>query len=290
MKVFITYSRAQREPVNNLVEDLEKLSHSVWYDYDLRGGQSWWDNILANIRDCDVYVYAITTEALNSTACKREMKYAEALNKHALPVLIEKEVSIAMLPRYLSNIQFVDYTESHNKDSLIALINSLNNLPANPPLPDPLPDPPLIPISYLDQIKEKIESPSLSKDEQLGLVSDLKNRLADQEYKRTDVIDLFHMLRKRDDMLAFIAADIDTIIKADPVPSPVRQTQPVQSNPVKTSQQPDPQYSNPIHAPNGAPKAGGGWSLSKIILVIVILIILLIVILSKLTESNESFY
>jgi len=228
MKVFITYSRTNKEPVNALVNDLEELNHTVWYDFDLRGGQSWWDNILDNIRQCDIYIFAMTAEALESTACKREMDYARALNKTALPVLIEKSVSIALMPRYLSNVQFVDYTEAGHKNTVFALIKSLNSLPASSPLPDPLPVPPPIPISYLDELKDRIDAPSLDKNEQLALLSDLKNRLADSENKKDDVLELFHRLRKHDDLLAFIASDIDSILKSGDVPVNPAKPAPVQ--------------------------------------------------------------
>lgn len=243
MKVFITYSRTNKEPVNALVNDLEELSHTVWYDFDLRGGQSWWDNILDNIRQCDIYIFAMTAEALESTACKREMDYARALNKTALPVLIEKSVSIALMPRYLSKVQFVDYTEAGHKNTVFALIKSLNALPASSPLPDPLPEAPPIPISYLDELKDRIEAPNLDKNEQLSLLSDLKNRLADSENKMEDVLELFQRLRKHEDLLAFVGSEIDSILKSNdatvkpvkPVkPTPVQQPVSPQSADVKT--------------------------------------------------------
>jgi len=240
MKVFITYSRTNKEPVNALVNDLQELNHTVWYDFDLRGGQSWWDNILDNIRQCDIYIFAMTAEALESTACKREMDYARALNKTALPVLIEKSVSIALMPRYLSNVQFVDYTEAHNKNTVFALIKSLNSLPASSPLPDPLPEAPPIPISYLDELKNRIDAQNLDKNEQLALLSDLKNRLGDSDNKKEDVLELFHRLRKHEDLLAFVASDIDAILKSgntpvNPVkPAPVQQAASPQRTDVKT--------------------------------------------------------
>lgn len=242
MKVFITYSRTNKEPVNALVNDLEELSHTVWYDFDLRGGQSWWDNILDNIRQCDIYIFAMTAEALESTACKREMDYARALNKTALPVLIEKSVSIALMPRYLSKVQFVDYTEAGHKNTVFALIKSLNALPSSSPLPDPLPEPPPIPISYLDELKDRIEAPNLDKNEQLSLLSDLKNRLADSENKMEDVFELFQRLRKHEDLLAFVGAEIDSILKSNDatvkpvkplIPAPVQQPVSPQSADVK---------------------------------------------------------
>lgn len=242
MKVFITYSRTNKEPVNSLVEDLQELNHTVWYDFDLRGGQSWWDNILDNIRECDIYVFAVSAQALESTACKREMEYAKSLNKAALPVLFDKTVSIALMPRFLSTVQYVDYTDSNNKNAVFALIKALNSLPASSPLPDPLPAPPPIPISYLDELKDRIEAAHLDKNEQLALLSELKLRLADPENKKEDVLELFHRMRKHEDLLAFVASDIDEIIKLHPTGAV--------SAPTTMGQKPVSQHSGPKHAAN----------------------------------------
>ena len=213
MKVFITYSRSDQEQVNSFVRDLEELNHDVWFDQDLSGGQSWWDNILSKIRDCELYIFAITQESLDSTACKRELKYAESLRKNSLPVLFSNKVSIAMAPRYISQMQFINYTNPGDKTALFALLKAINNLPPIQSLPDPLPAPPDVPISYLDTVKEKIEAPSLDKRDQIELLGDLKQRLHDPDTKSEDVITLLKKLRRHDDLLASVGNEIDVVLR-----------------------------------------------------------------------------
>jgi len=213
MKVFITYSRSDQEQVSSFVRDLEELNHDVWFDQDLSGGQSWWDNILSKIRDCELYIFAITQESIDSTACKREMKYAESLRRNSLPVLFSNKVSMAMAPRYISQMQFINYTNPGDKTALFALLKAINNLPPVQSLPDPLPAPPDVPISYLDTVKEKIEAPSLDKRDQTELLGDLKQRLNDPDTKREDVIHLLKKLRRHDDLLASIGAEIDVVLR-----------------------------------------------------------------------------
>ncbi len=55
-RIFISYSSKDRAIVGKLAEDLSALGHDLWYDKELSrtGGQSWWDNILAQIRDHDL--------------------------------------------------------------------------------------------------------------------------------------------------------------------------------------------------------------------------------------------
>ena len=62
-KVFVSYSRNNLEVVTQLVEDLQAVGMTTWHDQTLTGGQRWWDNILANIRDCEIFIFALSTES-----------------------------------------------------------------------------------------------------------------------------------------------------------------------------------------------------------------------------------
>jgi hypothetical protein len=107
--IFISYNRKAEAVAKTLADDLEALGHTVWFDQELSGGQVWWDRILATVRDCDVFVFVLDPESLNSIACKREYGYAVDLGKPILPILIAEGVSTNLLPPALSQLQFVDY-------------------------------------------------------------------------------------------------------------------------------------------------------------------------------------
>ncbi|WP_207496052.1 toll/interleukin-1 receptor domain-containing protein [Aridibaculum aurantiacum] len=231
MKIFISYSRSTQNEVRMLVKDLEELDHEVWYDNDLSGGQSWWDRILMQIRECDVFLFGLSVEALDSTACIREMKYAEALGKQPFPVLLKQGVSISIIPRYLSHLHYVNYTDPNNKQAALDLHKGLRKLPPSPPLPDPLPEPPAVPISYLDTLKEKIDTPNLGKNDQAIIVRELRNKLADKEVNKEDVVGLLYRLKKHDDLFASVAVEVDEMIKevstnTPPKPAPIKEHRP----------------------------------------------------------------
>ena len=59
-RIFISYSSKNRALVEALANDLETLGHEIWFDKELSGGQSWWDQILQGIRACDLFVFALT--------------------------------------------------------------------------------------------------------------------------------------------------------------------------------------------------------------------------------------
>src|SRR5262245_5208678 len=117
MRIFITYSSKNRDRVAALADDLNAMGHTAWFDQELTGGQAWWQEILSHILDCDLYIFALTPEALDSSPCKLEYTYAHSLKKRILPILLS-EVNLNLLPPELSMIQLVDYRLSDRKSML----------------------------------------------------------------------------------------------------------------------------------------------------------------------------
>ena len=124
MNVFISYSAQSRDTVKALAEDIRALDHRVWFDQELVGGHTWWDRILEEIRSSEVFVFALTAEALDSVPCRLECGYAASLGKTILPVMIADGVSPDMLPPALSSVQYVDYRASDRK-AAFALVKAL---------------------------------------------------------------------------------------------------------------------------------------------------------------------
>jgi hypothetical protein len=188
----------------------------------LTGGQAWWNQILETVRNCDVFVFLLTPKSLRSTACMSEYGYDAALRKPILPVLIADGVSTNLLPPALSQIQFVDY-RNQDRSAALRLARALATIPPSGPLPDPLPAPPEVPISYLGGVTEQIETRlGLSYEQQSALIVDLQRGLRDPE-TAADSRALLVRLRKRRDLLATIADEVDELLKmriaiADPVP------------------------------------------------------------------------
>ena len=215
--VFVSYSRESEAAVKNLAADVEALEHTVWFDHDLSGGKVWWDQILAEIRNCQVFMMALSPESLRSVACTSEYGYAADLGKPILPILIADGVSLSLLPPKLSQIQFVDYRKQ-DKASAIGLARALRSVPPAASLPEPLPAPPPVPLSYLGRITEQIDSGApLNPKDQSALVGDLRRGLRDAE-TTADARSLLVRLRKRDDLLAKIGDEIDELLEKPDAP------------------------------------------------------------------------
>lgn len=211
-EIFISYNRDSESIAKTLVNDCEALGHSLWFDKELSGGQAWWEQILEKIRKCDVFIFVLNPQALESAACKSEYRYAADLCKPILPVLVSDDVKINLLPSALSRIQFVDYRKRDRK-AAFRLARALGALPKTGALPNPLPQQPEVPVSYLGSLNEKIGSSShLSYEMQSALLIDLKRELLDKA-STGDARTLLVRLRDRRDIYAAIAEEIDELLK-----------------------------------------------------------------------------
>jgi hypothetical protein len=216
VRIFITYAREDGTTVAQLGADLEGSERQVWIDRDLTGGQTWWEEILEQIRACDLYVFALSASSLDSRPCLRELEYAQALGRPLLPIKVG-EVSIQQAPRVIADAQVVDYV-GRTPDGVLALRDALDHAPPAPGLPDPLPEPPAVPISYFGHYREQIGADSLPFTEQQALLIDLKSHLGNEE-DRDDALDLLASLRRRHDLAQGVVSEIDLVLKSLEEPS-----------------------------------------------------------------------
>src|SRR4051812_28428768 len=99
MKVFISYSKKNPTQVKTLQDDLQSMlstmlpkdSHTIWYDKSLHVGHEWWPSICQEIRSFYFFLFALSAESLQSSACQEEWGYAAALRKRILPVWVAGE-------------------------------------------------------------------------------------------------------------------------------------------------------------------------------------------------------
>lgn len=212
-RVFVSYSRNNLEAVTQLVEDLQAVDIDVWHDQTLAGGQRWWDDILANIRQCDIFIFSLSPESWDSEACKSELGYVVQLGKPILPVLVADGININLLSHPLNEIQVIDYRR-RDRAATLALFKAINTAPAAPPLPEPLPKLPPVPVSYLSTLKERIDAAEpLSSQAQITLIFELEEELRDGR-SPAEIRDLLLRLRRRDELLAKIATKIDAALKS----------------------------------------------------------------------------
>ena len=220
MTVFISFASMDREAVRRLAQELEDGEYTVWLADDLRGGEAWWPVILQQIRDCSVFLLALSDCSLRSEPCKTELAYAQSLGKPVLPVQIGTVTSVRNTK--LADIHIVEYRESTRGAGIALMRAAAACSDRSAGLPDPLPPEPAVPYGYLRVIAEKVHSPEpLSPSDQAGIVEQLAEglRRTGDAGVREDNLSLLRDMRDRADLSARSATEIATLLDA-PVPGP----------------------------------------------------------------------
>ncbi len=210
MKVFVSYSRKNQDVVNLLGDDLSDVGHDVWIDRELSGGQGWWNVILGEIRDCDVFLLVCTSASLESAACLAEMQYAAGMGKPVVPLRCADDVDMELSPEPLPFLQWVPFTNG-DKEELKALLKSVNGSRPGP-VPDELPEEPPVPMSYLVAFKHEIETgEELGKAEQLDLLYRLESKVGDVA-NQARLLLLVQKFRAREDLRAPLVPNVDRLL------------------------------------------------------------------------------
>lgn len=233
MSLFVSYSSRDRHALDDVLSALKRAREEVWFDEELGGGEVWWRMILERIRDCEVFLFAMSANSLQSKPCQAELRYAQALGKPILPVQIGAIESMRVTP--LAGVEAIDY-QSPTIDTGIRLITAVRDArERNAPLPDPLPDEPPVPFAYLMRLATTIAGPDLSPRDQTLLVSELKTGLDEDGHDPAayaDITRLLTTLRDRPDVTYRTRTDIDNLLATLGHPTPTPQIHPGPAHPV----------------------------------------------------------
>ena len=128
-KVFVSYSRKDKEKVFPLVKDLEKsLGCKFWIDWTgiESGNPNFYNEIAQGIDDAKVVLYMHTTNAAKSLYTQRELAYAEKVRTKIIPVLFEDLTKGLALQFAATN--FIDTRETGQIQKLINDLRGYLNL------------------------------------------------------------------------------------------------------------------------------------------------------------------
>jgi len=221
MSMFVSYSRkdADLPEFQLLLSDLNLMRRQIWLDERLTGGQTWWDEILRQIRDCDVFLFVLSKKSLKSEACRRELAYAVSLQRPILPVRLV-DLSNWQLPEQVARAEVVDYSKrARSAESGVTFAFSLRDavdeltIHEARPLPNPLPPPPDIPVSYLQELQPLLEARELSLVKQEQFVQEVRGHLDDEDEDRKSLAEALNVFRARADIAYKVAVEVDELLK-----------------------------------------------------------------------------
>jgi TIR domain len=221
MPIFVSYSRkdADLPEFQLLLSDLSLMRRQIWLDERLTGGQTWWDEILKQIRECDVFLFVLSKKSLKSEACRRELAYAVALRRTILPVRLV-DLSDWQLPEHVARAEVVDYSKRAQSGEsgvtfAFSLRDAVDDLTAQGvrPLPDPLPPSPDIPVSYLHALQPLLEAKELPLAKQEQFVQEVRGHLDDEDEDRKSLAEALGVFRARADIAYKVAVEVDELLK-----------------------------------------------------------------------------
>ncbi len=128
-KLFVSYSRVDIAFVERLYRRLQGMrpQATIWYDkapHGLLGGDNWWDQIMQAIADCDVFIYVLSNESVQSKYCQAEFEEARRLQKRIITIQARDRTK---LTNDLRDIQYVDMKNGvDDPDALVSLTAALD--------------------------------------------------------------------------------------------------------------------------------------------------------------------
>jgi hypothetical protein len=125
LSIFISYSRQDKQIVDQLASILERGGQRPWIDRDLMPGQRWRNELKQSITDCDAFLIALSPDALDSDWCLWEFEEAVRQEKPIFPVLVRKVGELPEEMKSLHEFQFLDISNGIQADSAAALIGGL---------------------------------------------------------------------------------------------------------------------------------------------------------------------
>ena len=244
MTIFLSYAHEDLASVELLTRDLEELADAVWYDKSITGGEEWWDEILRQIRDCRLFVLAVSKFSLGSEACLAEWTYATGTSRPLLTVRLDG-VDMVGAPPAIKKHHYIDYVVD-DADSIRKLAKALRFVPEDTPLPPVLPPDPPLPQSYRDRFAA-LYGKDLAVPAQVEAFALLRLDI-DNDFNAAEAQKLLGVLRDRFDTSWRVREDIDRYFAERQAARTARPGQPVIQTVAAAPQQPLPKaawYTDP---------------------------------------------
>jgi len=126
--IFISYSRRDKEIVDNIVNTLKEAGMEAWIDReDIRAGNSWRLQIVEAIEACDVFILVLSPNSAASDNVRKEIDLAQDSGRVTIPILLEPVKLPAAIRYQLAGLQFIDVPMLGLEDALKQLVNAVEH-------------------------------------------------------------------------------------------------------------------------------------------------------------------
>ena len=123
LNVFISFAKEDKSQVSRLEEIVRHGGGRGWqFVYDLYGARDWATEIQYKIDQCEVFLFVITNNSLQSEWCLKEFQHAALSQKPIVTVVFTSDIDI---PHPLNTIQYILFDES--PESAAKLVHALTD-------------------------------------------------------------------------------------------------------------------------------------------------------------------
>jgi len=126
-RIFVSYSRKNKEFCKQLADELQKRDLDFWVDWDdIPPTVDWMQEIQKGIEEADTFLAIVSTEWISSPICKDELNIAVKNGKRLIPV-VPYDIIWNDVPPELAHLNFIFFTENFDYNAqLDKLFTALN--------------------------------------------------------------------------------------------------------------------------------------------------------------------
>lgn len=126
-KVFLSYSRRDREQAQGIASALKDRSFGVFRDTDdILPTEEWRGRLQELIAEADTIVFLLSPSSAASEVCAWEVEYASSLNKRIAPIVID-DVESEQIPPLLARLNFIFCTPRDRFENAVDSLTSALN-------------------------------------------------------------------------------------------------------------------------------------------------------------------
>lgn len=118
-RVFVSYSRRNRNFAERLARDLSDAGLDVWIDFrQIHGGEVWRDEIRRGIERSEMMIVCLSPEAVRSEWVQFEVNSARNLGKLVIPVMVtsaQADIQATPALSWLDDVQFISFEERYEE-------------------------------------------------------------------------------------------------------------------------------------------------------------------------------
>ena len=126
-RIFISYSRRDREMVDSIVEKIEAAGIGIWIDReDIKAGKTWRVQIVEAIATCDAFVLMLSSNSAASDNVRREIDLAQDAGRAIFIMRLDPVKLPAEMLYQLVGLQHIELQQFGREKAVHRLIDTLD--------------------------------------------------------------------------------------------------------------------------------------------------------------------